>query len=90
VSGPITDVPGYWMHETSGVLRPAIEAYLTGAPMTPTQVAAMRAYLRQWIDAPGWRGPGVRRLRRMIDTLIDRSSIAKWLGDAEYEGIDPL
>ena len=37
--------PGYWKHETSGVLRPAVEAYLGGGPMTGSQIAAMRAYL---------------------------------------------
>lgn len=26
--------PGYWMYETSGMLRPAVEAYLTGKRMT--------------------------------------------------------
>lgn len=40
-------VPGFWMNETSGVLRPAVEAYLRREPMTPNQIAAMRAYLRQ-------------------------------------------
>ena len=50
----MTDLPGYWMHEISGVLAPAVKAYLTGGAMTPGQIAAMRAYVRQWIDAPIW------------------------------------
>jgi hypothetical protein len=37
-------VPGYWMYETSGVLRPAIENYLNNRPMSPENIAAMRAY----------------------------------------------
>jgi hypothetical protein len=44
--------PGYWVHETSGRQRPAVEAYLKGAPMTGEQTAAFRAYLRQWVAAP--------------------------------------
>ena len=80
--------PGYWMHETSGVLRPAVEAYLTGGPMLPEHIAAMRAYLRQWIMAPTWRGVG--DLRERIDMLIDRAAIDRWLWDAEMAGIDPL
>jgi hypothetical protein len=35
--------PGYWMHETSGRLRPAVEAYPKGAPMTGEQTAALSA-----------------------------------------------
>lgn len=83
-------VPGFWMHETSGVLRPAVEAYLTGAPMTREQIAAMRAYLRQWIFVPCWRGRTVRFLRRAINDLTSREGIRAWLALAEQEGIDPL
>jgi hypothetical protein len=82
--------PGYWMYETSGVLRPAVEAYLAHDELTPAEIAAMRAYLRQWIMAPGFRGPGVDELRRRVDELTSRQAIARWLDRAEAEGIDPL
>lgn len=82
--------PGYWMHETSGVLRPAIEAYLFGGSMTGEQIAAMRAYLRQWIFAPSWRGDEIAELRDRVDTLTSREAINSWLDDAEQLGIDPL
>lgn len=81
--------PGYWMYETSGVLRPAVEAYLSGAALSPAQIAALRAYLRQWIAAD-WHGDGVIALRARIDTLADRHAIARWLADAIDLGIDPL
>lgn len=83
-------VPGYWMYETSGVLRPAVEAYLHRKLMTGEQVAAVRAYLRQWIDAPVWAGPDIDLLRDGIDTLTSREAIERWLDDAEACGIDPL
>lgn len=82
--------PGFWMHETSGVLRPAVEAYLTGATMRPDQIAAMRAYLRQWIFAPVWQGDEIAELRRRVDGLTSREMISVWLGDAVACGIDPL
>lgn len=82
--------PGYWMQETSGVLRPAVAAYLAGGAMTPEQVAALRAYLRQWIAAPAWKGRKVRFLRRSIDSLTSREAIRSWLTIASEEGIDPL
>ena len=53
------------------------------------QIAALRAYLRQWIAAP-WIGPGIERLRTKVDRLQSREAIEDWLGDALAEDIDPL
>ena len=87
----MTTTPGYWMHETSGVLRPAIMAYLTGTePLTAGQVGALRAYLRQWIVSEAWCGTGIEDLRARIDGLDSRAAIRAWLHDALEEGIDPL
>lgn len=86
----MSGAPGYWMYETTGVLRPAIEAYLSGGPMSPEQIAAMRAYLRQWINAPAWRGPQIDELRAWIDQLGSRAAIRDWLAVAVEIGIDPL
>lgn len=84
-------IPGYWMHETSGVLRPAIEAYLAGGAITGEQIAAMRAYLRQWIMADGWHeDEDLAFLRRRIDDLTSRATISAWLASADEIGIDPL
>jgi hypothetical protein len=85
-------VPGYWMHETSGVLRPAILAYLKGAEMTGEECAAMRAYLRQWIAA-SWVGDPPSKLtflRAKVDSLMSRAAIDDWLDQAADIGIDPL
>lgn len=85
-------IPGFWQHETSGVLRPAISAYLNGGAMTPDHVTAMRAYLRQWIAADGWAGQHgeVDALRADVDSLVDRTTIQAWLDKAGDIGIDPL
>lgn len=82
--------PGYWMNETTGVLRPAVEAYLSGGEMSPEHIAAMRAYLRQWIAGPAWEGEKVEELRRSIDGLMNRAAISAWIWAAVREGIDPL
>lgn len=81
---------GYWRHETTGVLRPAINAYLAGSPMSQEQIAAMRAYLRQWVAAPQWRGNKVFELRGRIDKLTTSLAITQWLDDACESGIDPI
>lgn len=82
--------PRYWLDETSGVLRPAVLAYLRGESMSPDQIAAMRAYLRMWIDFPVWVGPKIGSLRDAIDDLTSREAISYWLQTANEEGIDPL
>jgi len=87
IAGPI---PGYWMNETSGALRPAVEAYLYGDPMTDAQIAAVRAYLRQWIGAPAWAGPMIDVLRTSVERIVIRSDIDRWVRLAEQEGIDPF
>lgn len=81
--------PGFWMDETTGVLRPAVEAYLRDEPLTPSQIAALRAYLRQWIAYPWWCGD-VEGLRGTIDTLTSREALHSWIDRAADEGMDPL
>lgn len=85
-----TAIPGYWMNETSGVLRPAVEAYLSRDEMTPQQVAALRAYLRQWINVDGWTGPLIDVLRTNADEIRTRQDITRWLEIARRAEIDPL
>ncbi len=87
--------PGYWMTETGGQLRPAVEAYLRGEPLSPDQIGLLRAYLRQWIDAPSWIAPpehpqAIVELRARVAGLTTRAAIAAWLEDALEIGIDPL
>ena len=82
--------PGYWVCETSGVLRPVVEAYLRGDPLDGRQCAIMRAYLRQWVAGP-WAPSGVlAKLRSECDGLTSREAIRAWLSLAVCEGIDPL
>jgi hypothetical protein len=86
-------MPGFWMYETTGVLRPAVEAYLADQEMTGEQIAAMRAYLRQWINAP-WGGgrdeDDIDKLRARINKLVTRAALHDWIMLACDAGIDPL
>lgn len=77
------------MHEISGQLRPAITAYLQGEPIDGRQIAAVRAYLRQWM-AGDWRGPMIDVLRTQVEELTTREDISRWLDRALDVGIDPL
>lgn len=91
--------PGYWINETSGVLRPAVEAYLAGDPLSDVEIAALRAYFRQWITSSVWdANPYVdvdttawlAGLRAGIDGLTSRKAIEDWLDEAVAGGMDPL
>jgi len=95
----IADGPGYWMHETTGVLRPAVIAYFAGS-MSPEQVAALRAYLRQWIEAPVWAQAAAYAdardriwlisMWRRVDDLDSIEVIRDWIDEATDAGMDPL
>lgn len=91
--------PGFWMHETSGVLRPAVEAYLGGGELSAAHVAALHAYCRQWVNSPVWdRNPhagaeereALAMLRRLVDSITSRPTLETWLAAAVDFGIDPL
>lgn len=87
--------PSYWMCEKAGALRPAVEAYLRQEPMTPEQIATMRAYLRQWIERGDWLGDGIGELLKTVDGLTDREAIRSGSilpfnkGSTRYEALHP-
>lgn len=83
-------MPGYWMYETGAMLRPAVRAYLAQETLDPAQIAALRAYFRQWIAAPDWRGSDIKWLREAVDHLHSRRAIRAWLARAEVAGVSPL
>ena len=89
--------PKFWRFETSGVLKPAVEAYLEGKPPSISEITSLRAYLRQWIFSPVWdenpyvgAGNELQGLRDAIDSLTNRAQIETWLRKASDIGIDPL
>jgi hypothetical protein len=96
---PPISVPGYWENENLGVLRPAIEAYLQGGPMTESQIAAMRG-VPAAVDQRKRVGPNshaaakertwLAEMRARVDGLTSREAIERWLDDALEGNIDPL
>lgn len=82
----VDGAPDYWMN----VLRPAVKAYLERDELTPAEIAALRAYFRQWINAPAFVGKDVEALRKRVDGLTSRQAIKAWLNAAIDAGVDPL
>jgi hypothetical protein len=83
-------IPGYWMNETSGVLKPVVLKYLDGQGLDSAEVSIIRAYLQQWIGAPAFVGPDVVRLRERVDQIMSTDDVRDWLADALDAGVDPL
>lgn len=87
--------PGYWSHETSGVLAPAVMRYLNGIKLSGDDLAALRAYIRQWIMHPVWNenpyggATSLASLRDQVDSLTSRWQIDLWTERAQDIGIDP-
>lgn len=84
------EIPGYWMAETSGGLRPAVRAYLNNEAMSALQIAVMRAYLRQWIRARQFLGPELAVLRQSVEELTSQAALRRWIYTAIDAGADPL
>jgi len=92
------DAPKYWMHETGGELRPAVERYLTNAEMTRRDRHLVILYLRQWVNSPTWdRNPhlgtngnrDLMRLRYAAAAAMTRGDIDACTKLAVDLGMDP-
>lgn len=93
------DAPKYWLHNTDGVLVPAVNRLIKGYPLSVADIGAIRAYLRQWIWSPVWdKNPtlddaGAERLgafRESLDRLATAPEINHWIRALVDEGMDPL
>lgn len=91
--------PKYWMYETGGELAPAVGRLLNRAPLSPRDIALIRAYCRQWIESPVWDmnahagaadAAALAMLRQAVDGLTTAARIWLWLEMADAEGTNPL
>lgn len=82
--------PGFWMAEESGLLKPVVEKYLKGGHLEGEELVVMRAYLKQWIDAPWSDGDELEALRAQAAAIESHADVDTWLEAALWLGIDPL
>lgn len=103
---PAEQWPKLWLDETSGQLRPVVQAYYDGKGLTTVSIALLRAYLVQWVDSPVWDlrpeqhtvasvvendyRTELKRLRRSVRKLQTAAEIREWLIAAGELGIEPL
>lgn len=76
------------MNETGGMLQSVVRGYLEGDDLDAAGLAVMRAYLRQWMEAP-WAGE-VATLRADVEAILTTDDLRSWLRRAAAAGVDPL
>lgn len=85
------DAPKFWMNESSGILKPVIEAYVNGKELTDKQIALMRAYLYQWVAAPVWiQTAALEILKLRVAAIKTNDDLRTAISKAVEMNIDPL
>jgi hypothetical protein len=80
--------PRFWMEETTGVLNEAVDAYMNGERLSPSQIDVIKIYLRQFIERAKLAGAANRRLLlSKIDKIKKGSDIERFADElSEYGG----
>ena len=80
--------PRFWMEEQTGVLEDAVETYLEGERLSPSQLAAIKVYLKQFVErAPLAGDANVPQLLRKLDRLRTTREVENFAEElAEYGG----
>ncbi len=78
--------PRFWMEEQTGVLSDAVETYLEGERLNPAQLAAIKVYLKQFVERAPLAGEAkVPLLVQRIDRLRTTRDIEDFADEvAEY------
>ena len=82
----IAKPPRFWMEEQTGVLSEAVETYLEGERLSPSQLAAIKVYLKQFVERAPLAGDAkVHLLLQHIDRLRTTRDIENFADEvAEY------
>ncbi len=81
--------PRFWMEEQTGVLSDAVETYLEGERLTPAQLAAIKVYLKQFVERAPLAGEAkVHLLVQQIDRLRTTRDIENFADEAAEYGAE--
>jgi hypothetical protein len=86
---PPTGGPLYWAAEQSGVLRRAVSAFVHRQE-DARQLALVIDYVRYWVNAPCWVGPGLEALRQAAAQATTRADLDGVIRLGLTLGIDPF
>jgi hypothetical protein len=83
--------PLYWRNEVSGKLEHAVMAYLEGKDLDETDIALLRTYFAQWVNATVFAASGeLQKIQQSVWSIASTVDIDAWLEEAVLIGIDPL
>ena len=83
--------PRFWMEETTGALAEAVNAYIDGERLEPTQVELIRLYLKQYIERAVLAGDVNRNLLlQRLPKLRTARDIENFADEIAEQGIEPF
>jgi hypothetical protein len=83
--------PRFWMEETTGALREAIEVYMRSEPLSEAQLDLIRIYLRQYIErAVVAEDADRRRFLERIAKLRRVADIERLADSLSEAGVEPF
>ncbi len=81
--------PRFWMEEQTGVLEDAVETYIAGSPLKPAQLAAIKLYLKQFVErAPLVGEAKVNLLTQKVDRLKTTRDIENFADEVAEFGAE--
>ena len=85
----VQNPPRFWMEEQTGVLEQAVEAYMAGERLTEKHLAALKIYLKQYIQrAPLAGDASVPRLVQKIDRIKTTHDVENFADEAAEYGAE--
>ena len=85
----IANPPRFWMEEQTGVLEDAVETYLEGDPLKPAQLAAIKTYLKQYVERAPLAGEAkVNLLVQKIERLKTTRDIENFADEVAEFGAE--
>ena len=88
---PIERPPHFWMTEETGKLADAVETYLNGDPLSPSDLDVIRQYLRQYVERAILTGDAKRHeLLAEIGTLRSAREIEQYADELAEYGAEPF
>jgi hypothetical protein len=83
--------PHFWMTEQSGLLEPAVEAYLNGEPLSAAALDLIKQYLRQYLERALMAGAANRgALLRRTEALRNSREIERFADELSEYGVEPF
>jgi|GEM_PF-336054 len=81
--------PRFWMEEQTGVLEDAVETYIAGNSLKPAQLAAIKIYLKQFVErAPLVGEAKVNLLTQKVDRLKTTRDIENFADEVAEFGAE--